>query len=125
MVSLLPPLSTLPLETTETPSPPDPFASTYFGLQQLRWSPENIADSADEAMSRLFMLPGAHYSAPEMSWKYEVAPGAIGFVNGRGRGPQFDGDLFGAAARPCLGGGHLFHLNVTRSTRSRVAASAA
>ena len=106
------------IETTETPSPPDPFASTYFGLQQLRWSPENIADSADEAMSRLFMLPGAHYSAPEMSWKYEVAPGAIGFVNGRGLGPQFDGDLFVAAARPFLEGGHLFHLNVTGNRRA-------
>ena len=106
------------IETTETPSPPDPFASTYFGLQQLRWSPENIADSADEAMSRLFMLPGAHYSAPEMSWKYEVAPGGIGFVNGRGLGPQFDGDLFVAAARPFLEGGHLFHLNLTGNRRA-------
>jgi glucose/arabinose dehydrogenase len=69
-------------------------------------------------MSRLFMLPGAHYSAPEMSWKYEVAPGGIGFVNGRGLGPQFDGDLFVAAARPFLEGGHLFHLNLTGNRRA-------
>ena len=34
------------IETTVTPSPPDPFATTYFGLQQLRWSPVNIADTA-------------------------------------------------------------------------------
>ena len=101
------------IETTVTPSPPDPFANTYFGLQQLRWSPVNIADSAAQALSRLFMLPGASYSAPEISWKYEVAPGGIGFVNGRGLGPQFDGDLFVGGARDFLQGGHLFHLNIT------------
>lgn len=63
------------IETTVTPDPPDPFANTYFGLQQLRWSPENIAGAAQEALNRLFMLPGARYSAPEFSWKFEVAPG--------------------------------------------------
>jgi glucose/arabinose dehydrogenase len=101
------------IETTLVPNPPDPFAGTYFGLQQLRWSPVNIADTAGEAIARLFMLPGAHYSAPEFSWKFEVAPGAIGFVEGRGLGPQFEGDLFMAAARPFLEGGHLFHFNLT------------
>ncbi len=101
------------IETTVTPDPPDPFANSYFGLQQLRWSPVNIADSAAEAMARLFMLPGAHYSAPEFSWKYEVAPGAIGFVPGRTLGPQFRGDLFVAAARDFLEGGHLFRFQIT------------
>ena len=47
-------------------------------LQQLRWPPTNIADTPEEAMSRLFMLPGARYSDPEFSWKWEVAPGGIG-----------------------------------------------
>lgn len=106
------------IETMVTPDPPDPFAMTYFGLQQLRWSPENIADSASEAMSRLFMLRGAHYSAPEMSWKYEVAPGGIGFVDGRSLGPQFEGDMFVAAARPFLEGGHLFRLQLTGNRRA-------
>ena len=106
------------IETTVTPDPPDPFASTYFGLQQLRWSPANIADSAQEALDRLFMLPGAHYSAPEFSWKFEVAPGAIGFVDGDGLGPQFAGDLFVAGARPFLEGGHLFHFNLTGNRRA-------
>jgi aldose sugar dehydrogenase len=27
--------------------------------------------------------PGAHYSDPEFSWRFEVAPGGIGFVGGR------------------------------------------
>jgi len=106
------------IETTVTPNPPDPFAATYFGLQQLRWSPTRIAATAEEAQSRLFMLPGAHYSAPEFSWKFEVAPGAIGFVRGRGLGPQYEGDLFVAAARPFLEGGHLFHFNLTGNRRS-------
>ena len=104
------------IETTVTPTPPDPFAETYFGLQQLRWSPVNIADSPREALKRLFMLPGAHYSAPEFAWKFEVAPGAIGFA-GRGLGRRYEGDLFVAAARPFLEGGHLFHFNLTRDRR--------
>jgi hypothetical protein len=59
------------IETTVTPVPPDPFAPNgYFGLQQVRWLPTNIADTPAEGLSRLFMLPGAHYSAPEFSWKY-------------------------------------------------------
>jgi glucose/arabinose dehydrogenase len=106
------------IETTVTPNPPDPFAPTYFGLQQLRWSPVNIADTPAEARARLFMLPGAHYSAPEFSWKFEVAPGGIGFVAGRGLGPQFMGDLFMVGARPFLEGGHLFHFNLTGNRRA-------
>src|SRR2546425_10949 len=105
------------IETTVTPDPPDPFAPTYFGLQQLRWPPTNIADTPREALSRLFMLPGAHYSPPEFSWKFEVAPGGIGFVAGQGLGPQFVGDLFVAGARPFLQGGHLFHFNLTGNRR--------
>jgi glucose/arabinose dehydrogenase len=105
------------IETTVTPSPPDPFAATYFGLQQIRWLPTNIADSPAEALSRFFMLRGAHYSAPEMSWKFEVAPGGIGFLGSRALGPQYQNDLFVGAARPFLEGGHLFHLNLTGNRR--------
>ena len=98
----------------ETSPDNDPCLGTpYFGLQQLRWSPELIADSAGEAMSRLFVLPGSDYSAPEFSWKFEVSPGAIGFVRGRGLGPQYENDLFMGGARSFLQGGHLFHFNLT------------
>jgi glucose/arabinose dehydrogenase len=106
------------IETTVTPDPPDPFAATYFGLQQLRWSPANLADTPAGALARLFMLPGAHYSAPELSWKFEVAPGGIGFVAGRALGPQFEGTLFVAAARTFLEGGHLFKLRLTGNRRA-------
>jgi glucose/arabinose dehydrogenase len=105
------------IETNTTPNP-DPFTASYFGLQQLRWSPENIANTPQEALSRLFALPGAHFHGPEFSWKYEVAPGAIGFVEGRSLGPQFEGDLFMAGARDFLEGGHLFHFNLTGNRRA-------
>ena len=108
------------IETTVTPSPPDPFAATYFGLQQIRWSPTNIADTPGEALSRLFMLPGAHYSAPEFSWKFEVAPAGIGFLQTAALGRQYRNDLFVGAARPFLEGGMLFRFNLT-GNRQRIA----
>jgi len=89
----------------------------FFGLQQLRWPPTNLADTPEEALSRLFMLPGARYSDPEFSWKYEVAPAGIGFVRGRALGPQYDGDLIVGAARDLLFSGHLFRFNLTGNRR--------
>src|SRR5207248_9756005 len=61
------------LETTLTDPPGEPAPA----LQQLRWPPTNIAGTAAEAMSRLFMLPGAHYKDPEFSWRYAVAPAGL------------------------------------------------
>jgi glucose/arabinose dehydrogenase len=93
---------------------------TTFGgmnLQQLRWPPENIADTPGEALSRLFTISGSHYSDPEFSWKWEVAPGGIGFLSSRALGPQFEGDLFMGAATPLLEGGYLFHFNLTGNRR--------
>jgi glucose/arabinose dehydrogenase len=93
--------------------------TTMFGsnLQQSRWPPTNIADSPEEARARMVMLPGAHYSDPEFSWTFEVAPAGIGFMNGSGIGPQYDGDLFVGAARPFLEGGFLWHFNLTGNRR--------
>jgi glucose/arabinose dehydrogenase len=31
-------------------------SSNFFGLQQIRWSPTNIADTAEEALGRMFMV---------------------------------------------------------------------
>jgi glucose/arabinose dehydrogenase len=95
------------IETTRPPS----------DLQQLRWPPTNIADTPDEARSRLFMLPGAHYDDPEFSWKFAVAPAAIGFLNSRALGPQYAGDLFVGASRTTLDDGYLFHFNLTGNRR--------
>jgi glucose/arabinose dehydrogenase len=93
--------------------------TTMFGgnLQQMRWPPTNIADSAEEAQARMVMLPGAHYSDPEFSWKFEVAPAGLGFISGRALGPQYDGDLVLGAARTTLLGGHLFRFNLTGNRR--------
>jgi aldose sugar dehydrogenase len=62
-------------------------------------------------------LPGAHYSAPELSWKFEVAPGGIGFLASGALGPQYRNDLFVGGARPFLEGGHVFRLNLTGNRR--------
>jgi glucose/arabinose dehydrogenase len=93
--------------------------TTMFGgtLQQLRWPPTNIADTPEQALSRLFVLPGSDYSDPEFSWKFEVAPAGIGFMDGGGLGPRYDGDLFVGAARPFLEGGFLWHFNLTGNRR--------
>lgn len=89
---------------------------TTFGamtLQQLRWPPTNIADSPEEAPARLLLLQGAHYKDPELSWKWEVAPGGMAFIEGQALGAQYEGDLFMGAATPNLEGGYLFHFDLT------------
>jgi glucose/arabinose dehydrogenase len=90
----------------------------FVGLQQARWPPSNIADTPEQALSRLFVLPGAVYSDPQFSWKFEVAPGGMNFLRGRALGPQFEDDLFMGAGTPNLAGGYLFHFNLTGNRRS-------
>jgi aldose sugar dehydrogenase len=93
---------------------------TFPNLQQFRWGPERIADTPQEALARLFVLPGSHYSDPEFSWKLVVPPAAIGFVRGRALGPQFEGDLFVGAAEADEEedeGGQLFRFNLTGNRR--------
>ena len=82
-------------------------------LQQLRWPPGNIAGNPQQAVAGMFMLPGAQYVDPEFSWKYALAPSPIGFVKGRGLGPQFEGDLFVGASRTTLLNGFLFRFKLT------------
>lgn len=90
------------------------------GLQQLRWPPSLLANTPAEALSRLFVLPGSQYKDPEFSWKYAVAPAAIGFLNSAALGPQYQGDLFVGASRPTLANGYLFRFNLT-GDRQRIA----
>ena len=92
-------------------------SAEFLGLQQLRWPPTNIADSPGEALSRLFMLPGARYSDPEFSWKFENAPAGVGFQKGRALGPQYANDLFVGAARINLEGGQIWHFGLTGNRR--------
>jgi uncharacterized protein (TIGR03118 family) len=83
------------------------LATFIPAMQQLRWPPSLIADTPSQALQRLFVLPGSHYSDPEFSWRWAVAPAAIGFA-GNGLGPSHANDLFVGAARTFLGGGYLF-----------------
>lgn len=95
------------IETTSLHNEPFP------NLQQLRWGPENIAESPVEALLRLYWLPGSLFSNPEFSWKYVVPPAAIGFVEGQGLGEAFEGDLFVGLSVPLPLGGPLFHFELT------------
>lgn len=78
------------------------------GLQQIRWDPSNIANTPADALAAMFMLPGAQYSDPEFSWKHNVAPAALGFMEGTGLGSAYDGNLFVGGARDLLEDGYLF-----------------
>ncbi|PYS68015.1 MAG: hypothetical protein DMF69_21420 [Acidobacteria bacterium] len=92
--------------------------STYGAgnLQQLRWPTSNIADTPQQALARMFMLPGAQYVDPEFSWKYATAPAGMGFISGRGLGPQYEGNMLVGASRTTLLNGFLFRfkLNANR-----------
>jgi glucose/arabinose dehydrogenase len=87
-------------------------------LQQNRWPPTNIADTPAEALARLFNLPGSHYADPEFSWKFAVAPAAVGFARGGGLGAQYANDLFVGAARTNLLGGYLFRFKLSGDRKS-------
>jgi glucose/arabinose dehydrogenase len=89
----------------------------YLGLQQLRWPPSNIADTPEQALSRLFTLPGSHFSDPELSWKYEVGPGGIGFLDSDDLGREYEDDLFMGGSTARLEGGHIFRIELSRNRR--------
>jgi glucose/arabinose dehydrogenase len=101
------------IETTLPPSGGVPGAT----LQQIRWPATNIADTPQEALSRLHVLPGSHYSDPEFSWKFATPPAGIGFLSSSALGPQYRSDLFAGAATPLTMGGYLFRFNLTGNRR--------
>jgi glucose/arabinose dehydrogenase len=88
-------------------------------LQQVRYPPTRLAESPGEARERLFMLPGATYSDPELSWKYESGPAGTTFVRGNALGEENDGTLWIGSARSFQQvsgtGGSLFRLRLTRN----------
>lgn len=56
--------------------------------------------------------PVSHYSDPEFSWKYEVAPAGLGFISSRALGEQYKGNMIVGAARDFLQGGTLFRFEL-------------
>jgi aldose sugar dehydrogenase len=92
----------------------------FFGLQQVRWSPTNIADSPIDARARMVNFPGSHYGEPQFSWQFATPPAAIGFLEDRSLGRKYHGDLFVGAAVPTLSDGQIFRFDLTKN-RQRVA----
>lgn len=86
-------------------------------LQQLRFPPTRLAYTAPVAMSRLFMLPGATYVDPDLSWRYEIGPAGTTFVNGNALGAEYNGTLWIGSARSNqqvgANGGSLYRLRMT------------
>jgi glucose/arabinose dehydrogenase len=93
--------------------------ATQFGsaLQQVRYPPTRAAYGGAAAVSRLFMLPGAVYKDPELSWRYEIGPSGAAFVLGSALGTEYDGSLWIGSARSFdqVGGngGSLYRVRLT------------
>ncbi len=62
------------IETNRGPTG-DPAAGSYYGLQQNRWLPDNIADTPKEAYERLFRLPGLAVLGPGDGLEVRVRSG--------------------------------------------------
>ena len=84
-----------------------------------------ITHPAGEARGQIGVsdrAPVSRYSDPEFSWKFEIAPAAVGFIDSRNLGPQYRGDMIIGAARPFVEGGHLFRMQLT-GNRKKIAVS--
>ncbi len=86
-------------------------------LQQVRYPPTRAAYSGAAAMARLFMLPGAVYKDPELSWRYEIGPSGTTFVQGNALGAEYDGTLWMGSSRGFAqvgaNGGSLYRIRLT------------
>jgi glucose/arabinose dehydrogenase len=93
--------------------------TTQFGsaLQQVRYPPTRAAYNAAVAQSRLYMLPGAVYKDPELSWRYESGPSGTTFVQGSALGAEYNGTLWIGSARSFQqvggNGGSLYRIRLT------------
>lgn len=76
-----------------------PANAPIGAVQQLRYPVTRIVYSPAAVLSRLFMLPGATYQDPELSWRYAIPPSGLGFVQGNGLGPEYNGTLWSGEAR--------------------------
>ena len=86
-------------------------------LQQVRYPPTRAAYTSTLALSRMFMLPGATYVDPELSWKYEIGPSGAAFVQGNALGAAYNGTLWFGSARSFqqvgANGGSLYRIKLT------------
>jgi aldose sugar dehydrogenase len=90
-------------------------------LQQARFPPTRLADSPGQAHTELFMLPGAKYVDPELSWKFESGPAGTAFVVGSALGAKNDGTLWIGSSRSFQqvggSGGSIYRLRLNNSRR--------
>jgi aldose sugar dehydrogenase len=68
-------------------------------LQQVRFPPTRLAGDPGDAHESLFMLPGAKYLDPALSWKYESGPAGAAFVRGSALGAAHEGTLWFGSSR--------------------------
>jgi len=90
-------------------------------LQQVRFPPTRLAIDPGDARDHLFMLPGATYVDPALSWKYESGPAGTTFVSGSALGAQNEGTLWIGSARSFqqVGGtgGSLYRLKLSQNRK--------
>jgi len=93
--------------------------ATQFGLalQQRRYPPTRAAYKPALALSRMFMLPGAVYVDPELSWRYEIGPAGAVFVQGNALGAEYNGTFWMGSSRAFqqvgANGGSLYRIKLT------------
>jgi glucose/arabinose dehydrogenase len=96
---------------------------TQFGgaLQQRRFPPTRLADDPGDAREALFMLPGAKYMDPELSWKYESGPAGTAFVRGTALGADNEGTLWFGSSRAFAQvggtGGSIYRLRLNQNRK--------
>ncbi len=86
-------------------------------MQQVRYPPTRVAYTAAQAMSQMFMLPGATYVDPDLSWRYEIGPAGATFVSGNTLGAEYAGTFWMGSARSHAlvggNGGSLYRMKLT------------
>ena len=63
------------------------------GAGEVRYPTSSMAPTVEEALARLVVLPGSHYSDPEFSWRHPFPPAGMGFVGSRALGRRYEHDL--------------------------------
>jgi len=86
-------------------------------LGEVRFPPTRVVYKGTLAVSRMFMLPGAVYVDPDLSWRFDVGPVGATFVSGAALGTAYAGTLWMGSSRAFSqvggNGGSLYRLRLT------------
>jgi glucose/arabinose dehydrogenase/plastocyanin len=72
------------------------------GFDHPDWTPDRLAETADEAVDRLVSLPGSEWVEPVLSWVHPPAVTAIGFITDGSLGAEGDGAYVGTVLTDTL-----------------------